>query len=333
MAASRGRLFQFSEKFKFRALLVCLFALGAFLAAFPWDRFLVFPQFPRTVEFTWRILAGVGEAMAIAAVIAAVVDEAAKRKVLKEFAEDISTHIVGRLLPPPLREHIHQYLTVDFVRYNWEITYTLEVLKSNPEFVKLETKSVYEMENRSPFERQYTIAYEVEESWVPQIGSTRITFLKARDLKDQVDLFELGPANPQLKVKNEHGYVKLCLDESMRVHMPAYDPTSQHRCRFEVRSEEYFRNSFLVSFETFHPVLGTTLTVSYPQEKLKTALYLSFGSADAALEDPIDGGKKWTIQQPILPGQGFNVRWDPVAASIQHGPPPKAAQAAGSGTS
>src|SRR5690348_8840454 len=47
-------------------------------------------------EELWaRACSGIGEALAIAAVIAYLVDEAAKRKLLKEFAEDVSEHIIG----------------------------------------------------------------------------------------------------------------------------------------------------------------------------------------------------------------------------------------------
>ncbi len=300
-----------SEDFKFRCRWLTLLLVGATLAAWPSESLPTFGH-PKFAEFVIHLVERIGEALAIAAVIATLLDEAAKRKLLKEFAEDISTHIVGRLLPPSLREHIHQYLSVDFVRYNWEIAYRIDLAKEG--FIRLETTTEYEMENRSPFERKYVVGYEVEESWCPDVGKTVITFVKARDLWKQEDLFELKDS--EVKTKKEDGFVKLCPDSKMEVNFPGYSTQVQQRYKFELHSVEFFRDSFQSPFLAFHPVLKTTVTVIYPEEKLEVNLSLSFDepspdSLSATRRETIKGGKKWTILKPILPGQGFFVRWDP----------------------
>jgi hypothetical protein len=298
-----------SEDGKFRLRWFTLLLVGAVLAAWPSELIPRIEQHPKISEFSIHLIQALGEAMAIAAVIAGLVDEAAKRKFLREFAEDISTHIVGRLLPPLLREHIHHYLSVDFVRYNWEIVYRIDIAEEG--FIRLETTTRYEMENRSPFERKFVVGYEVEESWSPDIGKTRITFVKARDLLHEQDLFERQ--EEELKTKKEGRFVKLCADRDMEIIIPGYDLQPQHRYSFELRSVEYFRDSFQTPFLALHPVLKTTLTVIYPKDRLEVDLSLTFDELDlAAHPEPIKEGKKWTIVRPILPGQGFFVRWDPV---------------------
>src|SRR5262249_35341770 len=136
-----------------------------------------------TEERLARACSGIGEALVIAAVIAYLVDEAAKRRLLKEFAEEVSEHIIGRLLPSGLRERMFQYLTVDFVRSNWTIIYELKVRyvtdeaakeKEKEQHVELITQSSYSMENRSPLDKTYTIGYEVMKKWFEHLREPEI---------------------------------------------------------------------------------------------------------------------------------------------------------------
>jgi len=308
---------QRSERSKFGYLLLTAFISGLFLAGVP-DHWLAITSHPQISEFVSHILRGLGDAMMIASIIAVTVDETAKRKLLKEFGENISTHVIGRLLPPELREHIHHYLNVDFVRYNWEITYTISLLSKHPHYVQLHTRSSYEIENRSPFPREYVIGYEVEEPCCgcKDVGVTHIKLAKARDLKPghERDLFELHYGDPLLKTRSEEGFIKLCLDKDKNIMMPGHDPGAQQRFKVEIESIEFYTDSFYTPFDTFHPVLQTTLSVLYPSEALEIDLSLTFDSVkDAAQPETLAEGKKWTITRPMLPGQGFVVRWSPRA--------------------
>jgi len=59
--------------------------------------------------------------MVVAVVLALVVDQAAKRRLLEEFASDVSTHIIGRRLPREFRKHIEQYQEADLIRTSWSM--------------------------------------------------------------------------------------------------------------------------------------------------------------------------------------------------------------------
>src|SRR5258708_155369 len=107
-------------KKKFRRTLGLVFFAGLFLA-------ILSPKFAEVLKtmavnsqinwlprvFEWlclEVLPKVADALLIAPVLALVVDHAAKHNLLSEFARDVSSHIIGRNLPPSLREHIHSYL-------------------------------------------------------------------------------------------------------------------------------------------------------------------------------------------------------------------------------
>jgi hypothetical protein len=301
-----------------RYTLVLVFAalVGVLLIALP----LMMPdQFPRG-GFWEEFVPRIGEAIVIATFIAKFVDDPTKRKLLKEFASDISSHMIGRWLPSTLREHIHEYLGVSFIRYNWQIEYRLEVLTGDKAGnVRLDTTSEYDIQNRSPFERKYPLGYDVEESWFPEIGETEITFVKVHDQSTGRDLLQLQSGNKGLKTKIEEGYVRLDLPESMQIEMPGFDQRSEHRFKFELKSTEYFSNSFYTPFDALQPVLpDTIITVYYNKSELKVGLYLTFADFSKATKIPADESDtytKWTITKPILPGQGFIVRWNPLRAS------------------
>jgi hypothetical protein len=307
---------RFIEKWQSHIQLGVLLLLGGFLAAFPWDQFPLSTQHPKISDFFVHLFAAIGEAMAIAAVIAGVVDEAAKRKLLKEFAENISDHIVGRLLPEKLREQIHEYLSVDFVRHGWVLTFDLKLWnrevengpagKMTKRFVQLITTSEFAMENRSPFERPYCVAYEVMQHWFKDLQSPEIRGVSING----------DPRVPLTKC--EDGFIKLDHESSpgLTVPMPGHSRSRDaHKLDIKLVSAEYLADNFYTSFDALHPVLETTVRVRYPVDRLEVVLYLSFAdNSEAEVVTPDPGiHKQWKIKRPILPGQGFLLRWRPVA--------------------
>src|SRR5271163_4581462 len=120
------------EKTKFRLWLIVAFLFGLFLASSPWDAWVPALSHPTMSGLLTRLLPRLGDALMIAPLVAVAVELAAAQELLKKFAIDVSHHIVGRLLPPELREHILGYLTTHFVRRHWFIQYTIEEWPGNP---------------------------------------------------------------------------------------------------------------------------------------------------------------------------------------------------------
>ncbi len=155
-------------------VVISVFLLGLFLAAAPWEQWSLFPSSPRLDVVLRHVLPKLGDAFMIAMILVVAIEIAAANELLKTFAENISHHIVGRLLPPELREHILGYLTTTFVRTRWFIEYRLEEWAEKPRFIRLATLTEYEVENRSGSEQEYCFVYQVEQSWSPGVGDARI---------------------------------------------------------------------------------------------------------------------------------------------------------------
>jgi hypothetical protein len=119
-------------------------------------------------------LSQVGDALIIAAILPALVDKAAKIELLSDFATEVSHHIIGHHLPADLRNHVLRYLTVDFYRPLWEITYRIDPLVEHPGYIKLTTLNTYQLNNASSVKKIYPYAYAVEKSWFEEVGRSEI---------------------------------------------------------------------------------------------------------------------------------------------------------------
>jgi hypothetical protein len=298
------------ERTKFWLLWSFLLVIGLALAVPPWDKWPSVKDQPILPEILRNLFWKLGEAIVIAQFLALVVDAAAKQRLLKEFATNVSTHIIGRLLPPELRKHIEQYLEADLIRTSWAITYTITEWPEQPEYEKLVTLSVYEMENRSSSEQEYNCVYDVETSFFPHIGKTEILHITGSNLIDPEDCFDF-PKQIDLQPRETEQSIIFSKTVKIPVHSgPAY--------RFSVESVECFRDGSIVPFFATYPVLATTLTVFYPVDRMKVFVDLSFGDIDTDAERiPLSNGVQWAFNKPMLPGQGFSMRFAKVPSKRQ----------------
>jgi hypothetical protein len=278
------------EKY-YRLLLLGVFVAGVALAV---------------IHSVPEILKKIGEAMIIAPVLAVLVDNAAKTKLLREFSLDVSLLVLGRLLPDRLREHLDRYMKMLLVRTRWEITYEIEKWPDQDGFVKLTTISEYDMKNFSERATDYDFRYSVEESQYDKIGGTQITLVRL--LPDTFEGEELAK-----NIKTGNNYKTFTKTMELLPHRGQGKPTYT----FRAESVECFRESAFSPFFTFYPVMNAVLRVWYP-ETIKVSLELTYDDLEiGAKSEPIVQGQRkgtmWTIFGPILPGQGFVVRWDAIA--------------------
>ena len=285
------------------AFLVLLFVLGLLIALSPWG-WLATVMPPETAKHAADILVKIGEAFVIAPILVAVVDRAAKLQLLKEFGENISLHIMGRFLPRELRDHLEPYLTAKFVRRNWEIDYRIEEWPNQAEFVKLTTLSQYEIENCTNDPAEYEFSYLVDDSWYPTIGKAEIvrTGMSTPATKDKFS--DYRGADLKKKIKSANGTSRF--SEKVTIEPAVGNPG---KYVFITESTECFHKGYKENFSAVYPVLNTILTIYYPEDKLDVSVSLSFRENGALEETTIEGGRRWYINKPILPGQSFFATW------------------------
>lgn len=303
-----GSLFRPSDRAKYRVLTVFYIALGVALVAMPWEELIILPRHPELQHFFQRIPVGLGEALIIAQILILLVDSAAKKKLLTEFAQDVSTHIIGRWLPLELRSHLEEYLASDIIRKTWTIRYNIESWSDHPQFFKLCTMSDYEIENRGHLNRSYTFRYEVEESFYPELGNTNIVKCSAHAVSC-TGQDEINPENYDSFEYPFAGKVPLVRENNSSV--VTHTLTIPPGCTFHMQaeSEECFRDGSSIPFFTMYPTLATQLIVNYAKDALDVYIDLSYGDIESdATQEITETGDRWVFNKPMLPGQGFSVR-------------------------
>jgi hypothetical protein len=252
-----------------------------------------------------EIVHKIGEAFVIAPLLAFIVDEALKKKLLR----DASTFMIGHVLPGELREHLQTYLRSPLVRTRWDVTYTIEKWTNDKGefcegYVKLSTISEYDMQNYAHTTNTYKFRFEVEDSLHKQVGNTKITSVL---LPGDAQVLEGAALEREVYAKN--GYQRFPetprnfrLKSSHKPGTPIYT--------FKAESIECFRDSGYSQFWAGYPVVEANLTVLYPKKDFDVSLELTFDDNEAAEKEELSEGTKWKIRGPILIGQGFIARWD-----------------------
>jgi|ERR1035437_5987515 hypothetical protein len=283
------------ERTKYFGLLLLTFALGATLASWPWQQTSV-PEFFRAV--TPRV----GEALMIAPILALIVDGAAKRKLLREFAIDVSSNIIGRHLPASMREAAREHLSVSVIRSRWSVTYTIAEIPGAPGYVRLHTRSEWELENRLEKGQTCQLSFTVEKSWFPEVGETEITRLGFED-PSGFDSFDYCKGDKGLSLTLEGNMWAVA---KKAINLPAR-PHPIFKCWAEC--DEVYRSDFSTPFVADSPIEFLIVTVKYPDGKFNVGLELSF--EDSKLNNPwrSAGEVKWELSKPMLTGQAFFTTW------------------------
>jgi hypothetical protein len=290
-----------TDTWRFRIWLIACGVLGLFLSTHAWGKSAALAAIPLVGSTLILILPSIGQALVIAPVTACVVDAAAKRQFMAEFARDVSIHIVGRLLPEHLREHMLGYLNLTMVRKDWKLTFTLADWPDHPEFVQLTTISEYEIENRGEAGRPYEFFYEVNKSWFPEIAEGRLL---------HVCISVAGEKTFEADEQSLQGMLAAEPDCSL-FHKTVEIPGRPHSVyRFLAESVECFRDGFS-PFVAPVATLGVTVTAYFPKDKFRVAMYASTRPSSRSLETTeLSNGTQWHISEPLLPGQCVFTRWE-----------------------
>lgn len=277
-----------------------IFVAGLFLTIFHWptERLQSFPVLAALLDI---VVPKVGEALMIAVILALVVDYAAKQELLKDFAHDVSAHIVGRLLPHEFREYILGFLKADFIRDEWDVRYTIESWPDYPDYLRLTTFSSYVIENRSASIAPYTFEYEVEKSAHPEIGESKIIHVRLQD-EDRLVFDTTG----EVQVN--------CDDRTFKFASAPHLIRPKSKVSFLSESIECFSRDYSGEFVSRIPCLRTRITVLYPKEKLAVGMDPSFEAKVDKTE--LANGTEWLISSPMLPGHTFTTYWSAKRAKV-----------------
>ncbi len=297
------------KRTKFRLGLLLLFTLGIFLMVAPWEHWLWFVTNEQLRKNIAELVSKVGDAFAIAPILALVIEIAAAQELLENFAREVSVHILGSLLPPELRSQISDHLRTHFIKKRWDIEYRIEEWPGHPEVASVRTTVTQEVENRSGRNNSYEFRFEVEKSWFPSIAKSKICH--ATGSTDDTVLFEFNPEKASDWMLEDDIFVKV----KQKIAMPPMPHTTY---RFTAESEECLPIEFDAPFITFIPVVTTIVVVRYDKKKLKVELRTSYqDEQNPPQQTELIDGTRWVISTPMLPGQCFFTRWSKVQGVLR----------------
>jgi hypothetical protein len=281
---------------RLRWTLVFAFFFGLFLAACPWaSSWQSLAPHPYLRKFLEEVAPKIGDALMIAPLLVIAIEYAATHELLIEFTQDVTSLIVGNLLPARLREHIAGYLKLYFVRTWWQVTYRIEELPNYTNHVRLLTTSKFDLQNFSHRPRDYDFSFEVQ-GWFEAVGKTTITHVS---VSDGGTTTSLNHEQLEKLVKAGGGFLKYA--KTIRI-----DPGRTYR--FTTQSEEYYPDGYDATFVATLPVLEMDIEVEHPRE-FKVEVNLSYGDGKDLDQTELEDGTSWKLNTPMMPGQSFVTRW------------------------
>lgn len=243
------------------------------------------------------LLPKIGDAFLIAGLLALVVDQGIKLKLVEEVVRAASPLLIGRHLPDPVRRSLLGYFSINFVRPQWEIDYEITPIDGYPGFVKVATRVKGVIVNYGdtiqtlPFVTAVDPPLIAEKYGIPAL--TKVSLAEEYGLK----IFDLTPPQGQLSYK--------------------HDIQAKPKVRYitVVESTEYLPESYFQPLFTATTVVNTTLRVRYNTDRLRVRLELPSDSNPDPKPESNQWGCEWDFQTPLLPGQCILLYWNPKEAN------------------
>jgi len=279
---------------RYRWAVAASLLVGALLSLSPaahW--FLMLFTIPPPVRVE-QLMEKVGDALFIGGVFAFLLDTVQKERLLTEIIQDVSGHIIGRLLPPALRQYVEDILRIPFIRNRWNIDYQIQLLADG--FIQLSIDTDYTIKNLSSGTQKYHFVFEIERQSPSNAHPNEITFV------------DLGAGSLSLQ---ELAYnISAHSNADYLVFEDDIEIGSEQEHKFAAKATQYFHpGPSFTPFISHHLVTHADVTVTF-QPPFKVNLDLTSPFATAPQSQNLSSGKRWELTKPMIPGQGFFVRWN-----------------------
>jgi len=232
-------------------------------------------------EVTREVVRALGEALLIAAFIAATVDRYAKDRILREITKDVSKYLIGYNLPPKVQDRIKELMGTAIIRRDYRHTYIFERTDGNS--LKMTIRGEYTIENCTNSDQPYTPRLDFEPHEQPVLIEFRCDSAD-QNAFDRIGQQDAGKFNFSLKPL-------------------AVRPVSSGMT-YKV-SWRYYRfvkqdDSDLMAFRA--PTIDVTISVECPDDNI-----VFDGGGDATVKTL----NYWKHESLFTRGQHLHPRWSP----------------------
>lgn len=272
----------------FWVLMACSLVAGMVILAF--------------AEYLPEVVGSLGEPLVIAAFLASTVDFYAKRRLAADVARDVSPFMMGHWLPEPFKDELRNLMQIVLYRTNFELEYELERIPENPEYVLMNGRVRFNVENLSEVPQRYRYALFVERKYenVPGLRLERIRCAGIEGLGEGKNIYEhgdIGEDKPGTRMKVWEREVMV-------------PPTRQGAQRITCYGEvaQVFTKDDSDSFTFLWPTIGARVTVRRPEDM---HVQVSFGhrNRDLMIKLPPENPFTWELDGAFLPFQSIMVEW------------------------
>jgi len=242
----------------------------------------------------WRLLGGIGEAVAIAGVLGLIVEYPLRKHLL----QDVQSIIFGWALPPELKQHIRETSETGIVRQNYTAHYVITRRKHRAIVSITQSWDVYNF-SAHPLTYPSSVAADWHDN--PNLTSIRCEF---RFLDNEPVVLTADELNKGNHFKPTTGSVAWALDP---VELPPQEfdgknqkPLGSVEWTYELETPADY--SDVISFAT--ACIGAEIEGIVPED-------MEFECDDQPTMTHAPNSRWWRYKRLYMPGQCLRVRWRP----------------------
>jgi hypothetical protein len=235
------------------------------------------------------ILTGLGEALIIAAIVAAVVDPYAKFRLGKEVGREIAKETAGQHLPLELRQALESIQEINLYLLRMAVDVELEKVDSHPGLLKWRMTMHYEVENASWNKRSFEHRVSISDS---RAESADGKVIEVAHYLNGACQYRLREPDQELNrmCKKEEGTTFFTHEAPRKISSSRQG--AAEKCEYFNSTERLVADSEVQVIQVSLPTVGVVVTVRHPQG---VSINTSLEYVDGSVPECPDGEKKGRV--------------------------------------
>lgn len=256
-------------------------------------------------------LAGIGEGLVVAGVLAVTVDWYLKEHLTTAVIRNVSPYLMGADLPEVLKDEIHALCVTEVIRRDLELDFIFTELPGEPDFVVVTTKVQYRFDNLSDEPQRVELVCSVTKPYRAPADFIQIETVGgigfADDIGSVVNFEERGTAASG-DLGQDEGNDGIA--RSRRWSRDVLVPPKSHAAttRFWSTTHQILPAEFQDAFISVMPTIGKTVRATYPDSM---SVFVQFGHRlyHTAHAVPLTRPDSWRLEK-AFPGRSTTmIEW------------------------
>ncbi len=260
------------------------------------------------IDGSAEIAKGLGEALFIAAVLAAIVDPYAKFRLGKEIGREIAHETAGQHLPDELRQALERIQDIDLYQLHMIIDITLDKVDAVPGYLKWQTDLLYEIKNASWNKHTFEHRVSITDSAAERHDGRIIAVSHSVDNKVQYSFTDPSPELQYLLTRTD-GTTLFKHPDARRIASTRL--ASTHKYEYASTTEHFVPHSEIQVIQVHYPTVGIDLTVHHPPE---VAIHTSLQYVDEIKPKTPDGEvghtTRWQSERAYLTNEHIWIMYE-----------------------